>query len=187
MACYVCGNSGRKRDKCPEKISKIKCYECGNLGHYKNDCLITREKIRHEQLLKQQEKLQKQEKLLLQQKIDDDKWFNDNIYLIPGNLINVLTDTLSDAFYLTPLNKEKIYTESGKLINYLDIKNALTNTLSNAFYLVTLQEEKISIYTYEGKLNCYNNNALGRFLNNMLIDDFMLFCSKWVIFPKYII
>ena len=180
MTCYVCGKNGHKRGNCPERISKIKCRECGSLGHYKNDCSITKERIKKEHLIKEQELLIQQEERLLQQKMDDEKWFNDNIYSIPGKLINLLTNTLTNAFDLNSSNN--ISTESGKLVNDLDIKNVLTNTLSNVFYLKTIHNEKISIYTYEGKLKCYNNNALGRFLNNMLIDDFMLFCSKWIIF-----
>jgi hypothetical protein len=155
MACYVCGNSGHKRGNCPERIMKIKCHECGNLGHYKNDCPITKEKIRNERLLQEKEIIFQQEQKLSQQKIDDEKWFNDNISA-----------------------------ESEKLVNELDIKNVLTNTLSRIFYLNTINNEKFSIYSYKNKLSCYNSNALGRFINNMLIDDFMLFCSKWVIFSN---
>ena len=91
MACYVCGKSGHKRNKCPKRIEKIKCHECGNLGHYRNNCPVTLEKAKNERLLKEKEDMMKQEQRLLQQKIDDEKWFNDNIYSIPGKLINLLT------------------------------------------------------------------------------------------------
>lgn len=181
MACYVCGKSGHKRNKCPKRIEKIKCHECGNLGHYRNNCPVTLEKAKNERLLKEKEDMMKQEQRLLQQKIDDEKWFNDNIYSIPGKLINLLTNTL---LYPSDLNSSNISAEPGKLINDIDIKNALTNFLSNAFYLMTIHNEKISIYTYEGKISCYHNSPLGRFLNNMLIDDFMTFCSKWKIFSS---
>jgi len=168
MFCYVCGKSGHKRGKCPERKAKIKCYECGNLGHYKNDCPITIEKLNNEKLLQEEERL-------AQQKIDDEKWLNDNIYSVQGKSISFLTYILTNTL-------DNISVESEKLVNKSDIKNILTNTLSNAFHLTTIHNEKISIYTYKGKLSCYNNNALGRFINNMLVDDFMLFCSKWIVF-----
>ena len=155
MSCYVCGKDGHKRVNCPERISKIKCKECGNLGHYKNNCPITIEKIRKERLLEKDEELLQKQKLLLQQKIDDEKWFDENIYTSPG-----------------------------KLINDSEIKDIFIKTLSKTFYLQTLQNQNISIYVREDKLSCYNNNSLGRFLNNMLIDDFISFLSKWMIFTN---
>ena len=155
MACYVCGNSGHKRNKCPERISKIKCYECDSLGHYKNDCPITKEKIRNERLLKEQEELLQKQKLLLQQKIDDDKWFDSNV--LPSILVNdseiknVLTNTLASVCYLKTLKGEN-------LVIYIDKDN--------------------------DQLKCYDDTPLGRFLRNISVDDFILFSSKWRIFSE---
>ena len=57
MSCYECGKYGHKKEKCPQRISKIKCYECKGFGHYKNNCpmVLEREKVALE--IKKQEEL----------------------------------------------------------------------------------------------------------------------------------
>jgi len=153
MACYICGKNGHKRNKCPERISKIKCHECGNLGHYKNDCPSILEKIKNDLLLQENERRLKQENLLLQNKRDDEKWLNENVYIT-----------------------------SNKLMNDSDIRNIIMNSYTSSFSLRTLTNDEIKIYLYKSEISCYTNNPLGRLLGKMQLDDFMSFISKWKIF-----
>jgi hypothetical protein len=67
MSCYQCGAYGHKKERCPQRIKKIKCYLCNEYGHYKNNCPIILNKLVTDNELK----IQQERALWIKEKLPD--------------------------------------------------------------------------------------------------------------------
>ena len=63
------------------------------------------------------------------------------------------------------------------LVNREEVKNLIQRSISTSF---TLKSNNISvlIYYFDGKITSHDNSALGRYIKNILLDDFLFYISS---------
>lgn len=170
IICYSCGGYGHSKKECPNIKSELICYACKGRGHYKEDCpTFKKSKIcyscggtGHYQdrcpiKLKQQrdEEERIRKEAQEKQKNDDMLWMSTNM---PDQNKTVANSESIKKFFA--IKEYRVY------FNLHTPTSSLKCSYSN------------------GKINNYVDTSIGRYINNMSINDFITFIGLKGIFTK---